>query len=174
MKKLFYFILGVTFLSVSCKPIHQPCCVMPQPSAMITAERNGLSWSARGIEGLLSPTFSFTINATSIKNQTYPLVKIDSLSITIAYNSPGIYKLAATQVYYGTFNPNGTLNIYSLDPTFNNEINITSFQTLDNPYTTNPNQIEIKGTFSLKFIDPSNPAGISFSDGSFYTIMNQP
>jgi hypothetical protein len=174
MKKLSYLIVFVTLLSVSCKPIRRDCCVLPQPGAAISAERNGLAWSARGVEGILSPTFEYTINATNIKSQTLPPVKIDSLSIKIAYNSPGVYTLAANQVYYGTFNPDGTLNSYNLDPSFNNEINITSYQTLDNPYTLNPNQIEIKGTFNLKFIDPSNPAGISFSNGSFYTIMNQP
>ena len=173
MKKLMYFVLFVTMLSVSCKPIIRYCCDVAQPSAVMTAQKNGVLWNPGGVKGILSPIDSLTIDATSIQLQTYPLIKLDSLTIKIAYTSTGDYKLAGSQVFYATFNQNGTLNSYKLDTTFNNVINITSYQTLDNPYTTNPNEIEIKGTFNIKFIDPNNPAGISFSNGNFYVIMNQ-
>jgi hypothetical protein len=150
-----------------CDPAHVSA------QTLMTAQRNGVLWNTRSIKGSLSPIDSLTINATSAQLQTYPVIKLDSLAIKIAYTSTGSYKLAGNQVFYATFNQNGALNSYNLDNTFDNEITISSYQAPDNPYMTNTNAVEIKGTFNIKFIDPNNPAGISFSNGNFYFIVNQ-
>lgn len=140
--------------------------------AVITAEKNGTPWSPQGVEANIGND-SLTINATSLVMPSYTIAatKIDSMTLKIAYTGPGVYKLAGSQNLYGTFNSNGALNKYTLDPTFNNTLNITSYQTLANSATLNPSEHMITGTFSFKFTDPGNPAGISFSNGSFYIIL---
>jgi hypothetical protein len=171
MKKLIYFILGTTLFSISCKP-DRDCCLVLQRGAEMTAQRNGVLWNPFGVKGIFSEIDSLTIDATNASQNAGTITRIDTMTIKIAYNGNGVYTLAPNQVFYATFSNNGTLNSYAIDPTFDNELDITSYQTLDNPYTTNPNEVEMKGTFKIKFIDPNNPAGISFSNGSFYVIMD--
>lgn len=172
MRKLIYFILAIVlFVGQAC--VKSPkCCVLPQRPAELKAQKNGSLWYPSYASGKLSEADSLTINATSISPTGYD-TKLDSINIKLLYSVVQSYKLVDNQATYVTWNTDGTLNTYKLDPAFDNELNVTAYKTLDNPYTTNPNQIEISGTFSFKFIDPNNPAGITFSNGTFYTIMNQ-
>jgi hypothetical protein len=143
---------------------------MPQPSAKVTAEKNGGGWSPQFAQGIMSQQDSLSISATSATYLASVYNKIDTLNIKIKYNSPGAYQLENGQAFYGIFN-NGAVTGYQLDGTYNNVINITGYQRLSDPYTTVPDQVKITGTFSLKFIDPNNPSGISFQNGSFYTLV---
>lgn len=175
MKKLTYLILVIALFSSSCLKTHVSpnCCTPAQRWSEITAQKNGVLWNPFFANGVLSNIDSLHIAAASVSISTGSYVKLDTLSIKLLYNSPGVYKLQGNQIYYGTF-ANGTITqSYQIDPTYNNEINITGYETLHNPATTNPDMIKITGTFNIRFIDPNNPAGISFSNGSFYTIMNQ-
>jgi hypothetical protein len=174
MKKLVYLIAGAMLFSISCKPdLNRYCCDVAQRAAEITAQKNGELWAPSAVKGTLSNIDSLSIYATGITASLGTITKLDSMAVKIAYISPGLYKLNSNQVFYATFNPDGTLNSYKLDTTFNNVINISGYQVLDNPATTNPNEVKFTGTFSIKFVDPKNPAGISFSNGSFFAIMNQ-
>lgn len=137
----------------------------------MNAQKNGAPWSPFAVKGVLSVIDSLAISATSVSFQGSSAVRLDSLSIKIACLANGTYKLAGSQAYYVTFNQNGTLTGYQLDPSFNNVINITGFQEIDNPATMNPNVIKVTGTFNMKFIDPKNSGGISFSNGNFFVVV---
>jgi hypothetical protein len=144
---------------------------MPQPATVVTAQKNGVSWSGRYASGTLGPTDSLRVWAISATIPTPGVLnKVDTLSIKILYVKTGTYQLKGNQVFYGIFN-NDQVTGYQLDESYNNVINITGYERLSNPYSTAPDQIKITGTFSLKFIDPNNPAGISFQNGNFYTLV---
>ncbi|MBS1524225.1 MAG: hypothetical protein JST19_01170 [Bacteroidetes bacterium] len=169
MKKPVYLIICAFLLSV-CSCRRDKCCVIPEPPARITAEKNGVAWSPRFAKGVLSEIDSLSISATGITEQVYPYKKIDTLNISILYNKPGIYPLQGSQAFYGIFKDNG-LTGYRLDASYNNVINITGYERLSNPYSSAPDQVRITGTFSLRFINPNDPLGISFRNGSFYTLV---
>ncbi|MDB5136773.1 MAG: hypothetical protein JWP37_3376 [Mucilaginibacter sp.] len=171
MKKFTWLILGVITSIYACKRDPIMCCVVAQRTAEITAQKNGVLWSPFFVSGALSNVDSLAITAVSATfNTTY--TKLDTLNIKLLYANNGTYKLVGNQVYYATF-ANGTTNSYQIDPTFNNELNITGYQILHNPATTNPDEVKVTGTFNIKFIDPANPAGISFLNGNFFTIMSR-
>lgn len=152
----------------SCKP--EKCCVIPEPPAKVTAQKDGAPWSPMFAKGILSATDSLSISATGATYRSYPYQKTDTLNISILYNKPGTYQLQGNQAFYGVFNDN-ILTGYQLDASYNNVIVITGYKRLTDPYSSVPDQVKITGTFSLKFIDPNNPAGISFQNGSFYALV---
>ncbi|HVS94495.1 MAG TPA: DUF6252 family protein [Mucilaginibacter sp.] len=169
MKKPIYLIFfALLLLMYSCKP--DKCCVIPEPPARVTAEKNGAEWAPRFAKGVLSEVDSLSISATDITETIYPYKKLDTLNISILYKQPGTYQLKSGQAFYGIFNDTGITG-YQLDATYNNAINITGYERLSNPYSSAPDEIRITGTFSLKFTDPNNPAGISFQNGSFYALV---
>lgn len=169
MKRITCLALFATMLAIySCKP--EKCCVIPEPPAKVTAQKDGATWSPRFAKGVLSELDSLSISATGITETAYPYKKLDTLNISIRYNKPGTYQLQVNQAFYGLFNDSG-LTGYQLDPGYNNVIVITGYKRLTDPYSSVPDQVKITGTFSLKFIDPNNPAGISFQNGSFYAIV---
>ena len=170
MKKFIYLICIVVLFAYGCKR-ERNCCVLPQRSSGMTAERNDASWSPAGVSGTLTDnSYILAAGSFSVLNSLY--TKIDSLNIQIPSGAAvGTYKLSGSQVYYGTFGTNGTATPYKLDTTFNNVLNITSYTEMSNQYALDQNYVEIKGTFNLKFIDPSNTSGTSFSNGSFFTIL---
>jgi hypothetical protein len=170
MRKILYFILGLSLLAVSC--IKPNGCDPAQMTAAITAQRNGVSWRPLFVKGTLSAADSLTLSATSGSANSGLYNKVDSLAFTFFCTGTGNYKLSSNQVFYATFASTG-LNKYKIDTTYNNALNITGYQSLDNASTMNPNQIKITGTFNIKFIDPNNSAGISFSGGTFNTVVNQ-
>jgi len=146
---------------------------MPQPATKITAQKNGASWSPVYGKGVLSDLDSLSISATSVSYEPSALNKIDTLNITIRYRDPGTYQLKGNQAFYGMFN-NDALTGYQLDESYNNVVNITSYQRINGDVPNGPYYAKVTGTFSLKFIDPNNPAGIIFQNGSFYSmIINQ-
>lgn len=171
MKKLIVVLFSVIVLfNLSCKP--DKCCIPPQPSSHMTAEKNGAVWHTFDVIGKLSATNSLTIYAISGDETPSGFAKADSLNFLISYTSKGSYSLHGNQVFYATFN-NGTVTNYRLDTAYNNVLNITGYETLHNPATTNPDPIKITGAFNIKFVDPKSPAGISFLNGNFYTIITQ-
>jgi hypothetical protein len=170
MKNLVYLILLVPLFGLSsCGS--KICCTPAQRPGELTAQRNGANWSPLYVGGFIGQTDSITMMATNIQPATF--TKLDTLCLKISYSDNGTYKLTGNQVFYGTFNTNGAVTSYQLDPSFNNEITITGFEVLYNPATLNPDPTKVTGTFNLKFIDPNNPAGISFLDGNFYCIMSR-
>jgi len=171
MKKLVYLIAAVILLSVSCKP-DRDCCIVANPSSGLSAEKNGAAWKPQFLLGSLGIN-TFSISASSLVIKGDSAIKADSLHIQVPdIQSVEINKLQSSQVFYATYSGN-VPTVYKLDTTFNNTLNITSYQVLVNNATTNPNLVEVKGTFNLKFIDPANPAGISISASSFFTTMSQ-
>ncbi|MBS1530710.1 MAG: hypothetical protein JSU01_10405 [Bacteroidetes bacterium] len=171
MKKTAYLICFAPLLLIFSCSHEKMCCVMPQPGTVVTAQKDGESWNDRYASGTLSTADTLSVSAVSATIPTPGVVKkTDTLNIKILYTNPGTYQLKSDQVFYGTFG-NNSLTSYQLDGSYNNVINITGYQRLSNPYSTVPDQIKITGTFSLKFIDPNNPSGISFQNGSFYTLV---
>lgn len=162
MKKLLYLIILLPVLfTVSCES--RICgCIMPKPM-LITALKNDSNWTARSFEaaGGYVPT---TISAVSLNygNKNAP---IDTLVMTINYvDGQTIYKLNASQVYYHSKSPDGTLNTYQLDTLYDSNM-ITV-----NQYSTQGNFVQ--GTFSLKFLNPGKP-DISFLGGKFEVPVNE-
>jgi hypothetical protein len=171
MKKLIAIVVSIIVLfSLSCR--HDKCCVPPEPSSKMTAEKNGAYWNTFDVIGKLSATNFLTIYAISGDVIPTGFAKADSLNFSITYTNQGSYNLHSDQVFYGVFNK-GVTTSYKLDTTYNNVLNITGYQTLHNPATTNPDPIKITGTFNIKLVDPKNPAGISFLNGDFYTIITR-
>lgn len=171
MKKLIAIVFSaIVLFSLSCRP--DKCCVLPQTSSKMTAEKNGMDWHTFDVMGKLSGTNSLTIYAISGEVIPSGFAKADSLNFSISYTSKGSYNLHSDQVFYAIFNKGVTTN-YTLDTTYNNVLNITGYETLHNPATTNPDPVKITGTFDIKFVDPQNPTGISFLNGNFYTIISQ-
>jgi len=173
MKKLFYLILSITLLTTACKP-DRLCCVLPSNGTAITAQRNGVLWNPQYFTGVRSNINLITFAAASLTGNTTSSNKTDSLNIQIAdVDGKNIYKLKSSQVFYATYDPSGAATIFKLDTTYNNVLNVTGYDVLVNNATLNPNEINIKATFDLKFIDPNNAAGISFTNGSFSALMSQ-
>jgi hypothetical protein len=171
MKKIISVIFSIIILfNLSCKS--DKCCVLPQPSSHMAADKNGTAWNSFNVIGKLTVVDSLNIYAISGEENAGAYIKADSLNIKILYSDKGTYPLHGNQVFYATFT-NGVTKSYKLDTTYNNVFSIIGYETLHNPATTNPDEIKLTGTFDLKFIDPNNPSGISFSNGSFYTIMSQ-
>lgn len=170
MKKLIIIVFSaIVLFNLSCLP--DKCCHPPQPSSAMTAEKNGEPWTTRYVKGTISDLDTITISALNIETMTDTIRKLDSLNIRIRYNGKGSYDLHANQVFYATFTKS-SVNSFKIDTSFNNRLNITNYQIFENSGPS-PNQIKITGTFIIKFIDPTNPVGISFLNGNFYTIMNQ-
>lgn len=171
MKKLVYLICFALVLSVcACTIPHHNCCTLPQPATKVTAEKNGASWSTIYASGYLSDLDSLSIAATTLSLQSSALNKIDTLNIKIRYNTPGTYQLQGNDAFYGVFN-NNMLTGYHLDPSYNNAIVITNYDRVNGDAPNGPYYAEIKGTFSLRFIDPNSPTGITFQSGSFYSML---
>jgi hypothetical protein len=170
MKNLIPVILGASLFIVSCTKPNG--CDPAQMTAQITAQRNGVLWRPLFVKGSLSAADSLTLSAASASTNSGLYTRVDSLSIKFLCTGIGNYKLHDNQVFYATFT-NTVLNNYKIDTTYNNALNITGYQSLNNSSMMNPNQIRITGTFNVKFIDPNNPAGISFSGGAFNTVVNQ-
>jgi len=163
------FLIFVLF-NLSCE--HDKCCAPPLPASHIMASKNGVSWSSFWVNGTVSALDSLKIYARTTTDATYPTSKVDSMSFKILYTDIGNYSLHSNQVFYATFT-NGVTKSYKLDTTYNNVLSITGYDRLHNQATTNPDPIKVSGTFNLKFIDPDNPAGISFTGGNFYTLISQ-
>ena len=171
MKNLVYVILGVGLFIASCiKPNNG--CDPAQMTAQITAERNGALWRPSFVKDSLSAIDSLMLSATSGSTNTGNYAKFDSLAFRLLCTGTGSFKLRDNQVFYATFTNSG-LNNYKIDTSYSNAVNITGFQHIDNSSMMAPNQIKITGTFNIKFIDPGNPAGISFLNGSLNIIVNQ-
>jgi len=171
MKKLVLILFSVFVLfHLSCIP--EKCCMSPQPSSHIMAEKNGVSWASFYVRATITNLDSLSVAASATTDSIYPIGKLDSLNIKILYTGNSTYSLRSRQAFYATFT-HGITKSYKLDTTYNNVLNITGYETLHNPATTNPDPIKVTGTFDLKFTDPNNPAGIHFSNGNFYTLLNQ-
>jgi len=170
MKKTFYLISSIVLIQLYACSRQPDCCVLPQPSAKITAEKNGAGWAPMFAKGFLSDLDSLSISATSVTYQSSAYTKIDTLNIKISYNTPGTYQLQGTDAFYGVFNDN-VLTGYHLDPSYNNAIIITNYDRINGDAPNGLYYAEIKGTFSLRFIDPNSPTGITFQSGSFYSML---
>jgi hypothetical protein len=172
MKKLIIPIFNILVIVCSCKPIVRDCCMVAQRPAGITALKNGVAWNPTFVNGTLSDLDSLKIAAMSGTVASATFVKADTLNIKLSYIGAGTYNLTGKQVFYATFS-NGVTTSYTLDPSYNNQLKITSAQNLDNAATTVPNFIKLNGTFDIKFIDPNNPAGLSISNATFYTVIER-
>jgi hypothetical protein len=148
------------------------CCDVAQRWAEITALKNGTTWNPQYVNGTMTDLDSIKIAAMDGTVTSATFNKTDTLNIKLSYIGTGTYNLNDKDVFYATFS-NGAATSYSLDPTYKNQLKINSYLNLNNVATTNPNAIEIKGTFDIKFIDPNNPAGISISNATFYVIMQR-
>jgi hypothetical protein len=169
MKKTIYFFIAIALTTFGCGRHYIPPCCTANRAAVATAQKNGVLWSPIGVGGSIYQDTYFNLAAGNyLMNGAY--TKIDSLNIETPTSDPGTYKLHSGDVFYATF-ANGTETDYKLDTTYNNVMNITSFQILDQSSGVEMREAEVKGTFNLKFIDPANPTGITFSNGSFYTIF---
>jgi hypothetical protein len=135
------------------------------------AQKNGTDWVPGFVKAVLSGIDSLNISASSINYKSAQYDKVDTLYINMPYHkTTGTYQLKANQVFYGVFN-NSALTGYQLDASYNNVINIAGFQTMSDTGSSLPDEAKITGTFSLKFVDPNNPSGITFQNGTFYAII---
>jgi len=172
MKKLPFLIFSLLSLAFYGCTIPHYCCDVAQKWGQITASKNGVAWNPLYVNGTLTDLDSLKIAAMNATMTSNAITKIDTLNIKVSYIGTGIYKLDNNKVFYATF-ANGTATRYKIDTTYNNVLNITSYRRFDNPGSSVPDNVEIKGTFDLKFIDPNNPAGISISNATFYAIMQR-
>ena len=173
MKKLTCLIVSIALITAySCKPIPHYCCDVAHRWAEITALKNGVAWDPQYVNGIMTDLDSIKIAAMDGTVTSATFTKTDTLNIKLSYIGTGTYNLNSKDVFYATFN-NGATTSYNLDPSYTNQLKITSYLNLNNIATTNPNAIEIKGTFDLKFIDPNNPAGISISNATFYAVIQR-
>lgn len=171
MKNLLYLIVILALSSGWSCTRHRNCCVMPEPPAAVTAQKNGVGWDGRYASGTLSQLDTLSISAISATIPTPGVLnKVDTLNIKIAYTTPGTYTLTGNQAFYGVFKDGGITG-YQMNDTYHNVIVITGYQRISNPYGSQPDQIKITGTFNIMFIDPNNPAGISFQQGNFYAFV---
>jgi hypothetical protein len=170
MKKILYLISTLASVSMYSCVGHHDCCDVAQRWAEITALKNGVAWSPQYVNGVMTDLDSLKIAAMSGTVAAATFNKADTLNIKVSYIGTGTYQLNNNRVFYATF-ANGTTTRFKLDTTYNNVLNITSYQQLDNPATTVPNDIEVKGTFDIRFIDPNNAAGISISNATFYAVI---
>ncbi|MGZ3814217.1 MAG: DUF6252 family protein [Mucilaginibacter sp.] len=148
------------------------CCDLAKRWAEITALKNGVMWNPQYVNGTLSEIDSLKISAMNGTVTSATFNKTDTLNIKVSYIGTGTYQLNNNKVFYATF-ANGITTRYKIDSSYNNVLNITSYQRFDNPGSTVPNDVELKGTFDIKFIDPNNPAGISISNATFYAIIQR-
>ncbi|HVW14835.1 MAG TPA: DUF6252 family protein [Mucilaginibacter sp.] len=170
MKNLILFIMAAGLLLASCtKP---EGCDPAQMATEMTAQKNGVLWRPLFVKSSFSAADSLSLSATGGSANQGNYNKGDSLTFRLLCTGIGSYKLYSNQVFYASFTDSGLKN-YQIDTTYNNVLNITAYQAGDNSSMMSPNQIKITGTFNVKFIDPNNPAGISFLDGSFNTIVDR-
>ena len=102
MKKLVFFLFSVVILfNLSCTP--DKCCMPPQPSAHMMADKNGVTWSSFDVAGKRSSVDSLTIYAISGENIPGAFVKDDSLNVKIFYSANGSYPLHSNQAFYATY-----------------------------------------------------------------------
>ena len=165
MKKLIYLIfLSAVIFSSSCtkKPL---CCVLPPP-VEITAQKNGAAWQLPILRStLVNNNISINTAGPYLLNTAK-----DSLSINLLYTGLGNYTPTNQQITYTVFS-NGIKTNYQLDSTFDNSINITSYEVLHNAATTNPDPTELKATFNLRFVDPANTATVSLLNGKITAYL---
>jgi len=172
MKRLTLLIFSLLLIVFYGCTIPHNCCDVAHKWAEITALRNGVAWNPQYANGTLTDLDSLKIAAMDGTVTGVNFVKTDTLNIKVSYIGTGTYQLNNNKVFYATFT-NGATTRYKIDTTYNNVLNITSYQRFDNPGSSVPNDIELKGTFDIKFIDPNNPAGISISNATFYAIMQR-
>ena len=121
-------------------------------------------------------TSAFKAIATSqiIGNDTLKIIAIgqnagsnlhDTLGFKINYSGIGTYLLTSNAAFYYTRLGNGDPdNHYKLDTLYHNVLVVTA---------TDQNPNGITGTFDIKFINPSDPAGIHFLNGDFKVALNK-
>ena len=151
---------------------HHNCCEVAHRWAEITALKNGVAWNPQYVNGILTDLDSLKIAAMSGAVTATTFNKTDTLNIKVSYIGTGTYQLNNNRVFYATF-ANGATTRFNLDTTYNNVLNITSYQRFDNPASIVPNDVEVKGTFDIRFIDPNNASGISISNATFYAVIQR-
>jgi hypothetical protein len=170
MKKLFIVLFGISFLC-SCLP-HRDCCAL-QFHNQFSAQKNGVSWlSVLSKAWFDTDQTTLNIIAKTLNQSVQPYAYADSLHLQLLDHAVGTHPLKGGQASYSTL-LSGATNTYMLDTTFNNVVNITSYTVVHNPATTNPDQVKMLGTFSLRFTDPHNAAGLIFSAGNFDLVFDQ-
>ena len=171
MKKLTFLAASILLLFIySCQPEHNCGCMTAIPiKEVMTAERNGVAWQLPIVKStFINDTIRIATNSISIPSNT----EKDSLNLSVLYVGTGNYKLTAKQAAYFTgLHSSGLPANYVLDTTFDNTLDITSYQVMDNPYTTVTDPVKITGTFNLRFINPANTTSVSLLDGKFTAIL---
>src|SRR5579872_604358 len=127
MRKIFYLIVTVTSMSMYSCIGHHNCCEVAHRWAEITALKNGVAWSPQYVNGVLTDLDSLKIAAMSGTVTAAAFNKTDTLNIKVSYIGTGTYQLNNNRVFYATF-ANGATNRFKLDTTYNNVLNITSYQ----------------------------------------------
>jgi hypothetical protein len=161
MRKLIHLIiLSVSLVATSCskEPI---CCALPPP-IVITAQKNGTPWLLPIIKSTLSPSNDIFISTAGPQLMN---TATDSLAIDLPYTGIGSYKPTDANVTYTVFS-NGGKTAYVLDPTYENQISITAFNT-----ATPPDPTEMKATFNLRFTDPGHTTTVTLLNGKFTAYL---
>jgi hypothetical protein len=161
MRKYLTFILIIlpVLFTVSCVGNHLCGCTTPKPM-LTTAMKNDSSWTGAGfksIGGYQPMTISF---AGTDKDNLQ-----DTIEVTFVYSdNQSVFTLHSGEVYYHSAGANGAIKSYLLDTlTSGNTLAVTDYE---------PHWNFVKGTFSLKFLDPGHP-DITFSSGNFDILINE-
>jgi hypothetical protein len=164
MKKLTLIVLTIFALfNSACHP--DKCCSPTPPLQFITAQKNGVSWTAdpssSNIQG--DAVALFGTNFTSSIEET--------LTIQFKVSGTGNYPLKNTPtLYYNTIGRDVFTSRYHLDDSFANSVNVTNYD---------PNTNTISGTFSLKlkrvYPDSVNNAQntLQFLEGKFNMALHK-
>lgn len=125
------------------------------------AEKDSVNWRAVASGSIVAnDSIAIAGIGQNFGNNLY-----DTLTFRIKYNGLGGYSLNPASASYNSSVGNGPpFNSYKLDTLFSNSLMVTFYDQPSN---------HIQGTFSIKFINPANPAGIRFLYGNFKVALNK-
>jgi hypothetical protein len=136
------------------------CCDVYHPNDIMYAERDSVLWNAVA-SGTIGANDSIKMVGVgqSIENLR------DTLTLQLKYKGPGNYSLTRADASYHASIGNGPpFNSYKLDTLFSNSLVVTGYDQSTN---------DIQGSFSVKFFNPADPAGIRFLYGNFKVALNK-
>ena len=158
MKKLMLACAAaIVLFNSSCLP--DKCCEPPLANSYINAQRNGIQWSAYPENSAFK---NDTLTISGVGENPGPAM--DTISFRIKYIGPGKYELLKNQVaYFYTAGHSAPVVSYTLDSSYDNNLNIVSYDQTENM---------VNGTFNIKFAGTNNTADVSFLDGGFHIVLH--
>jgi hypothetical protein len=156
----YFFYLFASILSMLFWGCSRYCCDYYHPNDVMYAERDSVLWNAVA-SGNISSSDSLNMKGIGANNGN----RHDTLTFQVKYKGPGTYSLNPAFAFYHSSVGNGPpFNSYKLDTLFRNTLVVSSYdQTTGN----------LEGSFSIKFTNPADPAGIRFLYGNFKVVLNK-